>query len=110
VMVAEAPESVAEIADCLPALCVSWRTKGQQLLVVVNRLFESAGEMRRIPVFPESIRQLFQPFSVPIAMISSHQFDMSRQGRLTRTCPVATLQELHEETGSSSRSGTSWVG
>jgi hypothetical protein len=48
-------ESAAEIADRLPTLCVSWRTKGQQLLVLANRLFESAGEMRRIPVCPESI-------------------------------------------------------
>jgi hypothetical protein len=43
-------------------------------------------------------------------MISSHEFDMSRKCRLTRTCPVATLQGLHGNPELSSRSETSWVG
>jgi hypothetical protein len=72
-MVGEEKKSAAEIADRLPTLCVSWRTKGQQLLVRANRLFESADEMRRIPVCPKCVCQLFESFSVPVAMISSHE-------------------------------------
>jgi hypothetical protein len=109
VKVAEEKEGVAEIAERLPTLCVSWRTKGQQLLVHANRLFESAFQMRRIPVCPKCVCLLLQPFSVLIAMISSHEFGMSRKGRLTRTCPVATLQALRQNSEPSARSGTSWV-
>jgi hypothetical protein len=66
--------------------------------------------MRRIPVCPKSIRQLLQSFSVPITMISSHELDMSRKGRLTRTCLVATLQGLRVKSEPSAQPGTSWVG
>jgi hypothetical protein len=79
VIVAEAPESVTEIADRLPTLCVSWRTKGQQLLVHANHLFKGAGEMRHIPVCPKCVCLLLQPFSVPIAMISSNEFGMAER-------------------------------
>jgi hypothetical protein len=45
-----------------------------------------------------------------IAIISSHELDMSRKGRLTQTCPVATLQARRQQSQPYSRSGTSWVG
>jgi hypothetical protein len=55
---AEAPESVAEINDCLSPSVVSWRPKIHNAFVEADRFLENVGKTRCIPACPKAIRQL----------------------------------------------------